>query len=59
MNIPQRQNILNTIAQIENLNLVDLLNKKYPNEADAQKIIIGNYNAAQLIQLIQKIVFQF
>ncbi|MCU0443131.1 MAG: hypothetical protein MUE96_12095 [Bacteroidia bacterium] len=55
MNINQKQNILNSIEQINNLNLIDLLNQAYPNEGDATKIIIGNFNAAQLIQLINRI----
>lgn len=58
MNINQRQNILNSIEQIEQLNLVELLSKQYPNEGDASKIILGNYNAAQLIQLVQRVVTQ-
>lgn len=58
MNITQRQNILNSIEQIEQLNLIELLNGQYPNEGDASKIIIGNFNAAQLIQLIQRIISQ-
>lgn len=58
MNITQRQNILNSIEQIEQLNLIELLNVQYPNEGDATKIIIGNFNAAQLIRLIQRIVSQ-
>lgn len=55
MNITQRQNILNSIELIEQLNLIELLISQYPNEGDATKIIIGNFNAAQLIQLIQRI----
>ena len=58
MNITQRQNVLNSIEQIEQLNLIELLNGQYPNEGDATKIIIGNFNAAQLIQLIQRIISQ-
>lgn len=58
MNNSQRQNILNKIEQIEQLNLVDLLNQAYPSEGDATKISIGNFNAAQLIQLIHKIMIQ-
>jgi hypothetical protein len=58
MNITQRQNILNVIEQIEQLNLVDLLNKQYPTEGDAHKITIGNFNAAQFIQLLQRITSQ-
>lgn len=58
MNNSQRQNILNKIEQIEQLNLVDLLSQAYPNEADASKISIGNFNAAQLIQLIQRVMTQ-
>lgn len=58
MNINQQQNILNKIDQIEQLNLLDLLNQAYPNEGDASKIAIGNFNAAQLIQLIQRIMSQ-
>lgn len=58
MNINQQQNILNKIDQIEQLNLLDLLNQAYPNEADASKIAIGNFNAAQLIQLIQRVMAQ-
>ena len=58
MNITQRQNILNSIEQIEQLNLYELLNKQYPTEGDAQKIIIGNYTAAQLIQFLQRVMIQ-
>lgn len=58
MNITQRQSILNSIEQIEQLKLVELLNVQSPNEGDATKIIIGNFNAAQLIQLIQRIISQ-
>ena len=58
MNISQRQNILNWIEQIEQLNFVDLLNAKYPNEGDAKKIMFGNYNAAQFFQLLKKITTQ-
>lgn len=58
MNINQKQNILNSIEQINQLNLIELLNQAYPNEGDATKIIIGNFNAAQFIQLIQRITQQ-
>ncbi|MBL7766892.1 MAG: hypothetical protein JNJ58_12400 [Chitinophagaceae bacterium] len=58
MNITQRQNILNSIEQIEQLDLIELLNGQHPNEGDATKIIIGNFNAAQLIQLILRIISQ-
>jgi hypothetical protein len=58
MNNSQRQNILNKIEQIEQINLVDLLNQAYPNEGDASKISIGNFNAAELIQLIQRVLIQ-
>lgn len=58
MNIAQRQNILNTIEKIEQLNIYELLKVRYPDEGDAQKIVISNYNAAQLIQLLQRIVAQ-
>ncbi len=58
MNITQRQNILNSIEQIENLNLYELLNAQFPSEGDAQKIQIGSFNAAQLIQLLQRIASQ-
>jgi hypothetical protein len=58
MNITQRQNILNSIEQIEQLNLIELLNGQYPNEGDATKITLGNFNAAKFIQLIQRIISQ-
>jgi hypothetical protein len=58
MNITQRQNILNSIEQIQQLNLVELLNTHYPNEGDAQKIQIGSFNAAQLIQFLQRVTSQ-
>jgi hypothetical protein len=58
MNINQRQNILNLIEQIENINLYELLNSQFPSEGDAQKIQIGSFNAAQLIQLLQRIISQ-
>jgi hypothetical protein len=58
MNNSQRQNILNKIEQIEQLSLIDLLNQAYPNEGDASKISIGNFNAAELIQLIQRVMMQ-
>jgi hypothetical protein len=58
MNITQRQNILNSIEQIENLNMYELLNAQFPSEGDAQKIQIGSFNAAQLIQLLQRITSQ-
>lgn len=58
MNNSQRQNILNKIEQIEQLSLIDLLNQAYPNEGDASRISIGNFNAAELIQLIQRVMIQ-
>lgn len=58
MNITQRQNVLNSIEQIENLNLNELLNAQFPSEGDARKIQIGSFNAAQLIQLLQRITSQ-
>jgi hypothetical protein len=58
MNNSQRQNILNKIEQIEQLSLIDLLNQAYPNEGDASKISIGNFKAAELIQLIQRVMIQ-
>ena len=58
MNITQRQNVLNSIEQIENLNMYELLNAQFPSEGDAQKIQIGSFNAAQLIQLLQRITSQ-
>jgi hypothetical protein len=58
MNINQRQNVINKIEQIEKLSLIDLLNQAYPNEGDASKISIGNFNAAELIQLIQRVMTQ-
>ena len=58
MNITQRQNVLNSIEQIENLNMYELLNAQFPTEGDAQKIQIGSFNAAQLIQLLQRITSQ-
>jgi hypothetical protein len=58
MNNSQRQNILNKIEQIEQLNLVDILSQAYPSEGDATKISIGNFNSAQLIHLIHKIMIQ-
>ncbi len=58
MNIAQKQSILNWIEQIEQINLDEKLNERYPEEGDARKIIIGNYNAAQFIQLLQRVLLQ-
>jgi hypothetical protein len=38
--------------------MYELLNAQFPSEGDAQKIQIGSFNAAQLIQLLQRITSQ-
>ena len=58
MNITQRQNILNWIDKIEQIDLNEQLNTHYPTEGDARKIAIGNYNAAEFIQLLKRVLSQ-
>lgn len=58
MNINDKQNILDKLNQLGKLDLDAILQEKYPNESDASTIVIGNYDANELLSIIRRIVKQ-
>lgn len=58
MNVNQRQQVLEMLDNITNVNIEDKLLDKYPNENDFAKINIGKYSASEMLVLINKMTKQ-
>lgn len=56
MNINQRQNILNNIQMIRELDLDDVFIKAYPDEIDIRNVNVKKYSALDLKSLIKKCI---
>ena len=58
MNVNQRQQVLEMLDNITNVNIEEKLLEKYPEENDFTKINIGKYSASEILVLINKVTKQ-
>jgi hypothetical protein len=58
MNINQQQTILTTIDQINELDLDLLIIDAFPGETDFSKTVISEYNAADFLSMLRKMISQ-
>lgn len=58
MNVNQRQQVLEMLDNIANVNIEENLIEKYPGETDFTKINIGKYSAAEMVALIDRMTTQ-
>lgn len=58
MNVSQRQQVLEMLDSIANVNIEEKLVERYPGESDFTKISIGKYTASEMLTLITKMTKQ-
>lgn len=58
MNVNQRQQILEMLDNIANINIEEKIIEKYPGESDFTKINIGKYSASEILTFIDKMTTQ-
>jgi hypothetical protein len=58
MNVNQRQQVLEMLDNISNVNIEEKFIERYAGESDFTKISIGKYSAAEILALISKMTIQ-
>lgn len=58
MNINQKQQVIEILDKINDLDIDNLILEVYPNETDFTKISIGKYTATEMISLLDKMTTQ-